>query len=192
MIWSEGLRAKYQNMFDNMVIRPSTKFPDGSSIDWKKELNKTIAKINYNKNLYIQVELRTGCAWQVVGIIHGLECGFAMAHLFNGDPLTARTVHVPAGYPKKGSPPFSWVDSAVEAIDYDRMDTATMKDVPYTLYKLELFNGQGYSKLGVSTPYLWSGSYFYEKGKYVRDGVYDEHAMSKQIGAAIILKELAG
>jgi lysozyme family protein len=44
----------------------------------------------------------------------------------------------------------------------------------------------------VPTPYLWSFSSLYEKGKFVADGVFDPAAVSKQCGAAVMLKAVLG
>jgi lysozyme family protein len=59
------------------------------------------------------------------------------------------------------------------------------------LYLLEKYNGLGYRMRGVPTPYLWSFSNLYEKGKFVQDGRYDPEAVSKQCGAALMLKAVA-
>lgn len=40
------------------------------------------------------------------------------------------------------------------------------------------------------SPYLWSYSNHYSKGKYVRDRVFDPEAVSDQCGAAVLLKAL--
>jgi lysozyme family protein len=41
-----------------------------------------------------------GIPWYVVAVIHNMEAGQNLrTHLHNGDSLTARTVHVPAGRP---------------------------------------------------------------------------------------------
>ena len=40
----------------------------------------------------------------------------------------------------------------------------------------------------VLTPYLWSFSNHYKKGKFVKDGKFDPEFVSKQCGAAVILK----
>ena len=60
------------------------------------------------------------------------------------------------------------------------------------LYQLEGYNGWGYRdvKPPISTPYLWSFSNHYAKGKYVADGVWDGNAVSRQCGAAVMLREL--
>jgi len=44
--------------------------------------------------------------------------------------------------------------------------------------------------MGKPTPYLWSFSNLYEKGKYVADGRFDPQTISKQCGAAIMVKAL--
>jgi lysozyme family protein len=58
------------------------------------------------------------------------------------------------------------------------------------LYRLEKYNGFGYRKRGLATPYLWSFSDRYRQGKYVADGVFDPAAVSGQCGAAVIMKRL--
>jgi len=60
------------------------------------------------------------------------------------------------------------------------------------LYKLEAYNGWGYRGLQspIPTPYLWSFSNHYTRGKYVADGKYSPTATSQQCGAAVLLKRL--
>jgi lysozyme family protein len=43
----------------------------------------------------------------------------------------------------------------------------------------------------VPTPYLWSFSNHYERGKFVADGKFSSTARSQQCGAAVMLKLLA-
>ena len=45
------------------------------------------------------------------------------AHFHNGDPLTDRTKRVPAGRPKEGDPPFTWEQSAEDAIRSTKLDS---------------------------------------------------------------------
>jgi len=104
--------------------------------------------------------------------------------------LSNYTVHVPAGRPDQGSPPFSWEASATDALTYKKFNVWTDWSLAGILYKLELYNGWGYRKRGLVTPYLWSFSNHYTKGKFVRDKEFDLEAVSKQIGAAVLLKRL--
>jgi hypothetical protein len=68
--------------------------------------------------------------------------------------------------------------------------------VPESLWFMERYNGFGYRGRGQGTtppkrtPYLWSFTNHYVKGKFVRDSVFDPNAVSRQAGAAAILQRL--
>lgn len=130
--------------------------------------------------------------WHFVALVHHMECGRRFdEHLHNGDPLTARTVRVPIGRPLKGEPPFTWEESAADALTLRGLWQVGLDwSIPGELYQLELYNGFGSRSHGINTPYLWSGSNHYSKGKFVADHVFDANAVSKQIGAATILKRI--
>jgi lysozyme family protein len=130
--------------------------------------------------------------WYFLACVHYMECSFSFKkHLHNGDPLTSYTVHVPAHRPKVGHPPpFTFEESAVDAIKFMKYDQVTNWSLPFILLKLEGYNGFGYNRKGIKTPYLWSYSNHYAKGKYVKDGVFDADAVSTQLGAAVILKRM--
>jgi len=133
------------------------------------------------KPRYDQVANATGVPWYVIGMIHEMEGGMNFAtHLHNGDPLTARTVHVPSGRPPTGIPPFQWEDSAVDALAMEGFCAVKLWTVERIAYQLEAYNGWGYRSrdTGVNTPYLWSATSNYRKGKFVRDGVFDANAAS--------------
>jgi len=179
MIFNETVKNDYNTLFDTLKI---TKFD--------QEINSYKARIEAGKSRYEIVSKATGIPWYVIGIIHALECSLSFKqHLHNGDPLTARTVQVPAGRPKVGNPPFDWEYSAIDALKYDGLDTWKDWSVEGTLYKFETFNGTGYRNKGINSPYLWSGSQHYTKGKYGSDGKYDPNLVSKQVGAAVLLKQ---
>lgn len=127
----------------------------------------------------------------VVGILHQMECsGRFDQHLHNGDPLTARTKQVPAGRPKTGSPPFTWEQSAIDAIICDGLDVWKDWSIGGTLVALERYNGLGYRKRGLPSPYLWSFTDQARPGKYTADGRFDPKAISQQPGAAALMKLL--
>ena len=129
--------------------------------------------------------------WWFIGFIHGLECSFNFrSHLHNGDPLTNRTVRHPPGHPRVGSPPFAWRQSAIDALVLKKYDRETDWSLPRVLFLWEKYNGMGYRSRGLASPYLWSFSSHYDKGKFVRDGVFDPEAVSGQCGAATLLKHL--
>jgi lysozyme family protein len=152
-----------------------------------------VKRLNQGKAVYDAVGKDLGIPWAFVGVVHGMECGFNFAaHLHNGDPLTARTVNVPAGRPKSGTPPFTWKQSALDALTYMGYHDITDWSTPRMLFLLEKYNGFGYRMRRAPTPYLWSFSNLYSKGKFVKDGNFDPEAVSKQCGAALMLKAVFG
>jgi lysozyme family protein len=186
--WNK-LRPEYDRLWSQMRIRP----------DKQATLVAVARKIIASKAVYKGVERATTVPWYVVGIIHAMEAGLSFTkHLHNGDPLKRRTVQVPAGRPKaepKGgwSAGYSWEESAIDAIRYDGLDRVGDWSVERIAYELEGYNGWGYRKHHpeVKTPYLWSYTTVYKKGKYVKDGVWDANAVSGQAGAMAILYTLS-
>ena len=54
----------------------------------------------------------------------------------------------------------------------------------------ERYNGLGYARMGRSSPYVWSGTDKYIRGKYIADGKYDPDEVDNQVGIAVALKAL--
>jgi hypothetical protein len=123
-----------------------------------------------------------------------MECGQNFTqHLHNGDPLSARTTHVPAGRPREGAPPFTWEESAADALKGEGLPDWDDWSIPGMLYTLEGYNGWGYRRFHpeVKSPYLWSGTNHYSSGKYVADNKWSATAVSAQIGTATLLRRIA-
>lgn len=149
-----------------------------------------------NKYRYLEVAHRfvnPGLKWWLVALIHEMECSQNFnCHLHNGDPLIHKTVHVPAGRPL-GDPPFTFLESAIDALKMQGADRITDWSIGNVLFFLEGYNGYGYSRYkNMNSPYLWSGSNHYTCGKYVSDGKsgWDPTAVSSQIGVALLMKKL--
>lgn len=176
------LTKEYEDLFGSCLINPSK----------QEAVNRVRDKIVTNRLRYEQVEAATQVPWYVIAAIHSLEGSLNFkTHLHNGDPLTGKTVHVPKGRPP-GTPPFTWEASAADALTFDNMKGVKNWTLAVILFKLEGFNGFGYrtKHQDVLTPYLWSFTNHYEKGKFVADGKFDPNAVSQQVGAAAILKAL--
>lgn len=175
------LRDEYARMFDLCRLRPQF----ASNVEFY------VSRLIKHRLVYQQLGQSLGIPWVFIGVIHGMECGFNFGtHLHNGDPLSRRTVRVPKGRPASGQPPFAWLDSARDALVMKKLDHVGDWNLPRILFLLEAYNGFGYRPRGVPTPYLWSFSNQYERGKYVADGVFDPQAVSKQCGAAVMLRVL--
>jgi lysozyme family protein len=182
---TRGLRDEYDFLFDNCLIRANT----------LSQVEKIISAVVGNQGRYEAVSHTAGggIPWYFIAVIHTMESSLNFnTHLHNGDPLTARTVHVPAGRPKVGAPPFAWEESAADALRLKKLDRWSDWSVAGLLYKLEEYNGWGYrsSHPEVLSPYLWSFSNHYTSGKYKADGVWSDSLVSKQCGAAVILRRM--
>lgn len=178
-----ALKAEYANLWAEMAIRRD-KLP---------EVDAIVTRIVGHKDTYRAVEQLTRVPWFAIALIHNMEAsGNFTKHMHNGDPLTARTVHVPAGRPSSGNPPFTWEESAADALAYDGLTQVTDWSVEHLAFLFEGFNGFGYRLYHphVKSPYLWSFSNHYTKGKYVGDGQWSETAVSQQCGAMVLLKRL--
>jgi lysozyme family protein len=179
---TSALRREYQDRFDTCKIRPQ----------FASEVNRLVDRVVALKERYRAVGVPLGIPWYFVGAVHLLESGLKFtSHLHNGDPLTARTVNVPAGRPKSGAPPFTWEDSAMDALRLQRLHQWTDWSIPGLLYQLESYNGFGYRKRQVASPYLWSFSTHYEKGKFTADGAFSPGAVSRQCGGGTLWRRMA-
>ena len=178
------LKGPYEELFASAVI----------AAKWEKEATRIAQAIVANKSRYDPIATKAGVPWFFIGVVHNLECSLSFSkHLHNGDPLTARTVRKTAGRPL-GSPPFTFEDSAVDAILYESPKWkafATDWSIGATLFRLVTYNGLGYEPYGRENPYLWSGTQHWSKGKFLTDGKYSpEFTNNQQIGVATILKKM--
>ncbi|HEY0026292.1 MAG TPA: hypothetical protein VGC35_00300 [Allosphingosinicella sp.] len=179
----EELKPEYERLFATCTVRPS----HAGEVAWYSKM------ILRGRTRYEEASARTSVPWWFIGIIHGMEASFNFAsHLHNGDPLDKRTVQVPKGRPPIWNPPTDWLSSAADALEYEGFTGQTDWSVARALYRWETYNGFGYRKsgIGIPSPYLWSFSNHYSKGKYVADGKYDPNAISRQCGTAVMLKAL--
>lgn len=185
------IKDEYRQMFESAVI------PD----EHRGEAYWSHSKIIAGRERYEDISASTLVPWYVIGILHGMECGFRFdRHLFNGDPLTDYTKRYPPGYPKGlGNPPFTFEESAEAALRHDKLTEIDDWSLEHLLYRMEMYNGTRTRRLqGFATPYLWSFTNHYQSGKYkeVRqpDGsfksVFDRNLVSKQCGVAASLRIL--
>ena len=180
----DDLRDEYVEFFQRAQPRPER----------AGDLGFYLTRLNKHHDRYQAVGDPLGIPWYFIGCIHALEGGFDFnAHMFNGDPLTARTVRVPRGQPETlpaNGVSYTWEESATAAMRFKGFDLDGDWSLPRLLYRWEGYNGFGYRSRGVPTPYLWSFSTLYDKGRFVADHQFDPNARSKQAGAATMVKGL--
>jgi lysozyme family protein len=169
---------EYGRLFEAALLRP----------EWNRRVAAARQNLIEGRSRYEAVAQRTGVPWFVIGILNIAENrGRFDGHLHNGDPLTDRTVRMPRGRPKEGIPPFTWEQSAEDAIRLEKLSEKKIWALEDTLLVFERYNGFGH-RGRVPSPYLWSGSNLYEKGGFVRDGRFDANYVYKRVGTAVLLK----
>ena len=132
------LRDDYKILFNNCDIRPER----------SQEVEGVVRKIDANRTRYDKVETSLGVPWFVVAVTHNMEASLNFTkHLHNGHPLTARTVQVPAGRPKTGNPPFTWEQSAADALTLKGLSADTDWSLSGALYRLVRIQRLGLSPL---------------------------------------------
>ena len=135
------------------------------------------------KARYQAISATTGVPWFVIAVIHQREASQDWkANIAQGDPWNAPSRHVPIG---RG--PFqSFESAAVDALTKCPPFAGSNKDwsVGGTLALLEAYNGLGYATKGLPSPYIWSGTDQYSRGKYVADHVFDPNVVDVQLGCA--------
>jgi len=181
---TDSLRQEYVTLFGSCTIRPNR----------AAAVEELVDGLQANRTRYEAVSDAAGVPWHFIAVIHNMESGQRFTgHLHNGDPLTGRTVRVPAGLPKKGQPPFTWEESAADALALKGLGADTDWTLAGTLFQIERYNGFGYRQYHphVLSPYLWSFSGHYTSGKYVADGTWSDTATSAQCGAAVLLRRMA-
>lgn len=188
-VYDQSVVTHYADLWQRMTILPHR----------LAAVQAVAHKIIGYKDRYRKLELQTGIPWFLIGVLHYREsdCNFH-CHLHNGDPLTKRTVQVPAGRPKApAEPPFTWDESALDALTMRGLENVHQWVLERFAYESEGYNGWGYwfkvepaTGERVTSAYLFGATNLHATGKYVRDHVYDPDAPEPQIGVMAILQVL--
>lgn len=165
--------------------------PDKESL-----VTEVAAHLMNNKTTYEMVAQSFGCPFWVIGAIHYREASFNFhSWLANGDPLfdhhgvAVKTVHVPSGL----GPAKTWHEAAVLSLKEQGFDKIDRWNLACALYNIECYNGLGYAKHFMPSPYIWASTNQYQAGLYVADGQFDSNKVDERLGVAAIamgLKDL--
>lgn len=167
--------ADYQNKYDTMTVSRTAAV--------EAEARRIVA----GWDRYKVVEQRTGVPAIFIGAIHSRECDNDFnGCLANGQSYRRRTTIVPVG----AGPWATWEDSAVWALKHEGFIGQTAWSMGDMLFDAEVLNGEGYHNHGYENPYLWGGTQYYHKGKYVRDRVYNGNFVDPQCGVAPVIKRV--
>jgi lysozyme family protein len=147
---------------------------------YEHEIDQVARKLLTFLPRYEPVQKLTGVpvVWQAPVFEREASSNFNL-YFGNGDPLSRRTTHVPAGRgPFFG--PDAWTNGTLDAIHLDRI--TAMKTWPQYAFSSEGWNGFGPRYHGKHSGYLWGGTTAYTGGKYVRDSVWDPNYQDTQLG----------
>lgn len=170
-------KSEYEDLWQRMTIRP--------------ERLGTVSSIARNaiaaKTRYQSVEKKNGVPWFVIASLHYRESNANFSrYLGNGEPFNRMTRSVP-----QGRGPFSsWDEGAIDALKINLLDTVTEWTMARTCFQLEKFNGFDYRNQGIHSPYLWSYTNHYTRGKYIGDKEFDGSAVDPQCGAMPLIKRI--
>lgn len=154
------------------------------------ELNSVCDKIELNKEKYLSVQRLTGVPWDVVAACHYRESSLDFRGvLHNGEFIIGtgkKTKLVPAGRGPFGS----WEAAAVDAMLIESSKFPKIWDTAGKLDFCERYNGLGYRKKGIPSPYVYAGTNKYTSGLYVADGKFNSSKVDLRLGCAAIIKGL--
>ncbi|MEO6846181.1 MAG: hypothetical protein ABI443_02440 [Chthoniobacterales bacterium] len=164
--------------------------------EWILKTDKAVFLFRRNRSRYeaIQKARLNGVPAEIIFALHYREADNDFTcHLANGDPLIHRTFHAPAGRIPGINPPYTFEQGAIDALyGIDQMQCTDWHNLGARLDAIESYNGTGYRRFHpeVPSPYLWSGTTIYTRGKYTADGRYSATAVDAQLGCVAILKRM--
>jgi lysozyme family protein len=164
--------------------------------EWQIKVDKAVDRYKTTKGRYVVIEKQRkgGVPAKIVFVLHGRESTWNFTkHLHEGSSLLGRTKWVPKGRLPGKNPPYTFEQSAEDALYVLKsLQTVDWKSIDATLTAIERYNGTGYLRFhkNVNSPYLFSGTTLYTRGKYVADGKFSATAVDAQIGCVAILKRM--
>jgi len=164
---------------DNYIDR------DGRSRSKTLAIKKVCNAILLNKGIYLRIEKATRVPWDLVAAIHFKECSLRLnGMLHNGEPLNIKSRIVPIGV----GPFANFEESAIHALKRRGCDKIKTWDEPTCLEFAEGYNGKGYRKKGILSPYVFGFTNLSdEQGGYPKDHVWDSTYPYRRPGVAAIL-----
>lgn len=137
--YNQELREEYLQLFTNCNL--NSKYAHLG--------NRTADRILSQQTRYKSVSGITSVPWHVIAVIHAMESNLNFnCHLHNGDSIHSKTTRIPANRPP-GEPPFTWEESAVDALRLEGLTGWSDWSLPSTLFKLEAYS---WSSMAWSAP----------------------------------------
>lgn len=187
-LWEEGISKTYQKYYDNNKVLLSEIIQINSDGRFNYEIENFNKIYNDNKEMYQKISQSTGVPPKLVAALHYREStGNFNTYLHNGEKL---------GKPTRIEPKdvlfYDFYEAAVDALISEQKKKniylTPNSDIVMQMTFAEVYNGIGYTKYhNVASPYVYSGTNVYKKGKYVSDGSFEGNVVDKQPGVYILV-----
>jgi lysozyme family protein len=160
----------------------------------EKDMEQFIKNWESHKARYEKVAETAGVPAKLIASLHWREStGDFGTYLHQGDPLGKQAVNEPANIPIFKQ----WEPAAEHALDMKKgirdaykIDENTTDEAALASYA-ERYNGLGYfNHRAMASPYVYSGTDQYKKGKYVGDGDWDPNHKDGQLGVLAMLRRI--
>jgi lysozyme family protein len=171
------LTAEYANLLARMKI---TRLPEATAI-----AGRLLTNVSQGKYAEISAKLGIPQIFIATSFERESSSNFMLSPA-QGDPWNERSVHVPAG---RGPYP-NWAAAAIDTYTHEGLVGLTW-DWTRLCYEGEMFNGFGYRAYGLQTPYDWSGTNNYVRGKFVSDGKFNGSVVDAQLGIIPVARVMA-
>ena len=178
-------KGKYYNNIEKLVSQITEINADGRFTYDIKNFKDIYER---NIDIYEEISQETGVPPALIAALHYREsgCNFT-TYLHNGQPLGQKTTIVP-----KDVLYYDFTEAAIDAINSSQeskgIHLTQNSDIVMMMTFAELYNGTGYTKYhNMASPYVFSGTNVYEKGKYTGDGSFDSEVVDKQPGVYILV-----
>lgn len=166
------------------------------SPEQQKDLDQFVKNWDKNKARYEKASAASGIPAKLIASLHWREStGDFSTYLHQGDPLGKKAVHEPNDIPLFKE----WEPAAEHALGLKasvqrayKIDAKTTDEAALASYA-ERYNGTGYFDYhATASPYVYSGTDQYHKGKYRSDGGsgYDPNYKDTQLGVLPMLRRI--
>jgi lysozyme family protein len=157
------------------------------------DLGSFLDHYNRNKDRYLAVANEVGLPPELIAALHWREStGDFSTYMHQGDPLGRPPVNHPTEIPTF----YKWEDSAIHAFgqkawlrDSLHLDKGSTEMTAMATYA-EYYNGLGYYQRRTPSPYVFSGTDQYNRGKYVSDGKYNRLTRDGQLGVVTMIQAI--
>lgn len=163
-------QIEYETLYRDAVLRP----------DMSSSVAAAARRIAANRARYEPIAVATGVPWYVIGILHAVQCEMQFdRNLRDGMPLARSSDRAE-----------TFEDAAIQALRSVGLNRIRDWSIARVAWALETWNGFGYRREGIHSPFLWSGTTMYESGLFIAPGVFSRVTVAKACGGMAILKVL--